>query len=86
MSQHTQQGFSPALRDFLQQFRREVHRQQVFSCRVRKAATGIILAVGIADIGLDVKNRRTIHQIRSGNHQHRAIGGREPHLLQPDAT
>ena len=37
-----------------------------------EAAAGVRVAVGIGQVGLDVENRRPVHQIGTGDVQHRA--------------
>ena len=63
----------------------EIHLEQIGVCPLGEALGGIRLAVAVGDIGLDVENRRPIHQVGAAHMQHRAVffGVLRPN--QPDA-
>ena len=89
MRQHAAQRRPVRRVDLRLQRRRKIDRQRVMPLFLRKAARRLRVAVGIRQIGLDIVNRRSVHQIRAADDEHRPLRGVQPHFLkrhgrQPD--
>ena len=65
-----------------QQLRREVHHQRFPGVAAGEAAGGVGIAVGIAEVGLDVQNGRAADHVRAPDVQHRRIRLVQRHTLQ----
>ena len=84
MGKNTDGSFSFLLRQFLQQFCRKVHSQKKVSRLISKTTGGIRLTVTVGDIGFDIENRCSVHQIRSANMEYRAVFLGVLHIQQSD--
>ena len=71
MGQNADGGVPLVLREQGQKRGREADVQQKIPGGIRKAAGGIRVAVAVGNVGLDIKNRGAIHQIRAAHVQNR---------------
>ena len=72
LRENTQQSLSFFLRQGVQNALRALDAHGV--PREGKAARRLGMRIGVGEIGLDVEDRRTVHQIRARNMQHRPLG------------
>ncbi len=78
-------SFPLVRRKLLQQVRGEVNCKQKVVCPVGKASGGIRMAVTVGNVGLDIEDRRAVHQIRPRDMQHGAKLRKLFHAQQADA-
>ena len=71
MGENGQEGRLSLRWDFVQQFRRALHRHHPLIQLGRESGLGVRMAVGVGNVGLDVKDGGAIHQVRSGHMEHR---------------
>ena len=60
------------LRKQMQQLGWEIHLQQKALCMGRKSAGGLRMAVCVGNVGLDVKDRCSVHQVGAPDMKHRS--------------
>ena len=82
LGQHAPQGFPAVLRHFFQQLGGNDDLQRFPRRDSGEAPQGFRVAVGVGNVGLDVQNGRSVHQIGAQDPQHGAPVRRPLHSRQ----
>ena len=71
MGEDTQQSLTFVGGNLKEQFLRKINLQQKIPGGIRETAQSLRLGIAVGDVGLDVGNRGTVHQIRATHMKNR---------------
>ena len=71
LCEHADERVALLSREAGQQLRRDTHRQRMHLYLPSEAFCCLRAAVGVGDVGLDIIDRRAVHQVCSGDVEHR---------------
>ena len=82
---NTQQSLMLLKRNLIQQFMREIYLQEKVSGVICESAQSLRVGISVGNVGLDIENWCSIHQVCAANVKHRAEFACILHSQQPYA-